>query len=293
MRLQYLIIEAFRNISRNVLVVLGAILAVFFTLSLIMLTLILGEVVRINTEQWSDDVRVIVFLRDELSPDAISAMQGSIVGWNEVEEVFFFSRQEGLEEARRLFADNELLLERIEADPTIIPASLRIKPVDAGDYGSILLRLQDLSGIEDISSAAPWVDGMIALREGLQFIFVLLALVLSGAAVILIANTIHMAIFARREEIGIMKLVGAGNWFVRTPFLLEGLFEGLVGGALAVALVVGMQQVAVDRLVDLPAWVDIDIAAQFLVQNGVLVVAFGAIVGVVGSAIAVWRFLRV
>jgi cell division transport system permease protein len=293
MRLQYLIIEAFRNISRNILVVLGAILAVFFTLSLIMLTLILGEVVRINTEQWSDDVRVIVFLRDELSPDAISAMQGSIGEWDEVEDVFFFSRQEGFDEARRLFADNELLLERIEADPTIIPASLRIKPADAGDYGSILLRLQDMSGIEDISSAAPWVDGMIALREGLQFIFVLLALVLSGAAVILIANTIHMAIFARREEIGIMKLVGAGNWFVRTPFLLEGLFEGLVGGALAVGLVVGMQQVAVDRLVDLPAWVDIDIGAQFLLQNGVLVVAFGAIVGVVGSAIAVWRFLRV
>jgi cell division transport system permease protein len=135
---------------------------------------------------------------------------------------------------------------------------------------------------------------MIALRDGLQIMFWLLAVALGVAAVALIANTIHMAIYARREEIEIMRLVGASNWFVRTPFLIEGALEGLIGGALAVTFIVVAQQLAVDRLEQLPAWINLSIQNDYLLRQGALVLLFGVLAGLAGSSLslAVHRTLR-
>jgi cell division transport system permease protein len=103
-----------------------------------------------------------------------------------------------------------------------------------------------------------------------------------------------MAIYARREEIEIMQLVGASNWFVRTPFLIEGALEGLIGGALAVAFIVVAQQLAVDRLADLPDWINLAIQNDFLLRQGALVLLFGVLAGLIGSGLSltVHKYLR-
>jgi cell division transport system permease protein len=103
-----------------------------------------------------------------------------------------------------------------------------------------------------------------------------------------------MAIYARREEIEIMRLVGASNWFVRTPFLIEGAAEGFIGGLLAVLFIVIAQQLAVDRLQDLPQWINVAVPDSFLLQQGALVLLFGMLAGLVGSGLSltVHRYLR-
>jgi cell division transport system permease protein len=112
--------------------------------------------------------------------------------------------------------------------------------------------------------------------------------------VALIANTIHMAIYSRREEIEIMNLVGASNWFVRTPFLLEGAIEGFIGAGLAVAVVVAGLRLASNQLTELPDWINIGIRSDYLVQYGALVLIFGVIAGLVGSglSLAVHKYLK-
>jgi cell division transport system permease protein len=110
--------------------------------------------------------------------------------------------------------------------------------------------------------------------------------------VILIANTIRMAIYARRDEIGIMKLVGAGNWFVRIPFLLEGLIEGVAGALLAV-IVVGFAHPSIVQMLSTVADpTAIDVPVRFLVQQSLLVLSFGAVTGLLGSAFGMWGLLR-
>ena len=292
MRFQYLLGQAMNNLRRNGLVVVSAVLAVFVTLAMVFLAIVLRRVVDENTGRWDDDIRVIAFLTDDLTLEDIDAMQRDIISWEQVDEVVYFTKTQALEEFRTLFADQPSLIEVVEEDPSTLPASLRIRPTEAADYDSISNRLAVIPGVRQVSSADAAIDNMVTLSNILRVGAVAISIFLGGAAIVLIGNTIRMAIYARRDEISIMKLVGAGNWFVRVPFLLEGAIEGLLGAILAVGAVIGMYRWFVPFFNEFPDWVTVDIPAQFLIQSSILVVFFGVAAGLLGSAIGMWGFLK-
>ncbi len=292
MRARYLLREAFVNLSRNALVVLGAILAAFLSLSLTLSAVVLSEVVRSNTSRWEDGVRLVAFLQPELSFSAVAALTDSVQDWDGVGEVIYFSKSDAFEEAKDLFRDDPALLEVIEEDPTVLPASLRIKPDDTENYTALADRLSATPGVMQVQRGDDAIERVRDLKNLLTTGTGVAAIVLAGAAVMMIANTIRMAIYSRREEIGIMKLVGAGNWFVRIPFLLEGMIEGLVGALLAVGVMFGLYRMSLDWQDQLPSWVDPQVPLEFLVRWSVLTLIGGIVVGVVGSGIALRRFLR-
>ena len=292
-RLQYVFGEALRNMGRNALVVLGAVLAVFVSLFLVYGTLVTGKIASSNAAQWSDDVRVQAFLSDDLRN--VERLQSEIATWAGVAEVTYVSKPEAIEHAKtEIFADSPAILAMLEEDPSFIPASFRIRPVDLREYDGIASRLEATPGVIDVVSAADAVNDLIALRDGLQVFSWALAIALGAAAVALIANTIHMAIYARREEIEIMKLVGASNWYVRVPFLLEGMLEGLIGGLLAVAVGLGAYNLGFDQVQGLVPLIDLEVSRDFLLQRALLIVLFGVVVGAAGSAISlgVHRHIR-
>jgi len=291
-RLQYVFSEALRNMGRNALVVLGAVLAVFVSLFLVFGTLMFGEIASSNAAQWSDDVRVEAFLSNELRN--VERLQSQIAEWSDVAEVAFVSKAEAVENAKRIFKDNQQVLDLIAEDPSFIPASLRIRPLDLQDYDGIASRLEATPGVDEVISAGDAVNQLISLRDGLQVFSWALAVALGAAAIALIANTIHMAVYARREEIEIMKLVGASNWYVRVPFLFEGMLEGLIGGLLAVAVGLGAYRLGFDQIQGLVPLIDLTVSPDFLLQRAVIIVLFGVVVGAVGSTISlsVHRYIR-
>ncbi|MDQ3781617.1 MAG: permease-like cell division protein FtsX [Actinomycetota bacterium] len=292
MSLQYVFMEAFNNIRRNGLVVLGAILAVFISLQLMFGTLIFGEIARINTLRWEEDVRVIAFLREEFRD--VDALRDEVAGWDEVAEVIIFSKADAQEEALEMLANNSSARRVIEERPGILPASIRVRPVNLEQYDPIVQRLQSSPGVSEIITAGPQIAALAALRDGLRVVFSILSVALGVAAVALIANTIQMAIYARREEIEIMRLVGASNWYVRIPFVIEGMIEGLFGGALAIGVAIGVYRVAVQRLTTLPEFISIEIGPEFLTRWSIITLMFGVLVGVLGSSLslAVHRYLK-
>jgi cell division transport system permease protein len=292
MRLLYVFGEAINNIRRNGLVVLGAILAVFVSLFLTFGTLIFGEIARKNTQQWSNDVRVIAFVRDGFT--GTDELIVEVASWDEVDEVFYVSKAEAYEEALQIFRDDPATRRVFEENPQIAPASIRVRPADLDQYDLIEQRLQNSSGVERVVSAGAAVDQIAAIRDGLRVFFWVLAGALGVAAVALIANTIHMAIYARREELEIMKLVGAGSWYVRTPFWLEGMIEGVIGAALAVAVAWGLYELAVDNLQGVIQFIDIEVSRDFLRQRSAIFIGIGLAVGFFGSSIslAVHRYVR-
>ncbi|MEE9298055.1 MAG: permease-like cell division protein FtsX [Acidimicrobiia bacterium] len=292
MRFQYLLGQAAANLRRNVLVVFSAVVAVLVMLTLVFGTIVLRWSIDQDIGRWDDNVRVIAFLSDELTLEEIDSLQRDLQVWEQVEGVEYFSKAEALDEFRELFADQQSLIDVVEEDPSILPASLRIRPTAAADYSAITDRLVVIPGIREVSAADEAIDALVARSDRLRTFAVWIVVVLGAAAVILIANTIRIAVFARREEIGIMKLVGAGNWFVRIPFFLEGIVEGLVGAALSVALVWGVSGSIAELFSTSTSPGALAVPVDFLVRNGLLILGFGAATGLAGSVFGMWGFLR-
>ena len=292
MRLQYILEQAISNLRRNVLVVFAAVVAVLVMLALVFGTIIVRWSIDKDIGRWDDNVRVIAFLSDDLSLEEIDAMQAQIQGWDEVDEVIYYTKSQALDEFREIFSDQPSLIEIVEEDPSILPASLRIKPTEAADYSTIRDRLVVVPGVFQVSSADEAIDNLVARAGKMRGFALGIMIVLGAAAVVLIANTIRIAIFARRDEIGIMKLVGAGNWFVRIPFLLEGVIEGVIGAVLAVALVWAAGGSIAELLSTATDPGSLSPPTDFIIRQAIIMLGFGAGTGLLGSAFGMWGFLR-
>jgi cell division transport system permease protein len=145
--------------------------------------------------------------------------------------------------------------------------------------------------VREVTTAAESIEQLQNLSSVLNVLGIGLALVLGLAAVVLIANTIRLAIFARRDEVEIMRLVGASNWYIRIPFLLEGTIEGLLGASAAVFVVwLGSSRLA-DALSGF-ALFDFEVGNEFFLRWGLLFLLFGAFAGVMGSMLGLSRHLR-
>lgn len=292
MRFQYLLEQAVTNLKRNVLVVFAAVVAVLVMLTLVFGTIVLRWSIDQDIGRWDANVRVIAFLSDDLTLDDVNAIQADIQSWQEVDSVVYFSKAEALVEFRELFADQPSLIDVVEEDPSVLPASLRIAPVKAADYSTITDRLVVIPGVREVSAADEAIDALVARSSRLQTFSFWIVVVLGGAAVVLIANTIRIAIFARRDEISIMKLVGAGNWFVRIPFFLEGIIEGVLGAVFAVALIWGVRGPIAELFSTSTEPGALVVPAEFMIRQALLVLGFGAGTGFLGSAFGMWGFLR-
>ncbi|MEX2323588.1 MAG: permease-like cell division protein FtsX [Acidimicrobiia bacterium] len=292
MRFQYLLEQALSNLRRNVLVVFAAVIAVFVMLTLVFATIVLRWSIDRDINRWDDNVRVIAFLSDEVPISEVNRLMAEIEQWDEVESVIYFSKAEALIEFRELFADQPSMVAVVESDPSILPASIRIRPTEAADYRAISDQLVAVPGIKQVSAADEAIDALVQRSSRLQTFAFWIVIVLGAAAVVLIANTIRIAIFARRDEIGIMKLVGAGNWFVRIPFFFEGMLEGLVGATLAVALVWAAAPSIAELFSTTVEPGALVVPFDFLVRQSLLVLGFGVGTGLLGSAFGMWGFLR-
>jgi len=289
-RTEYLIGEAFTNLRRNALVVTGAVLAVFVSLALAFAARVVQRVVEVNTLQWQEGTHVIVFLQPDGTQESQLALLETVQGWDEVEEAWYVTKLEAYEEFRVMFAGQPALLDEIDA--SILPPSIRIKLDDLDQHTVVRDQLIGNPAVKEIVTAAAAIEQISTTSRVLNTLFLGLSIVLGVSSVILIANTIRMAIYARREEIEIMKLVGASNWFIRIPYLLEGLMEGMVGALLAV-LAVWFGHSALRPLSESIALVNLSVDNAFLMRWGVIILAFGAAAGVLGSGLGLRRFLRV
>ena len=231
-RWTYVIREAFIGLRRNLMMTVAVILSVTVSLTLLGASLLLSEQVDLATDDWTGRVEVSIYLCDDRVCPAITSEQQEqlredLASQEVVAEVFYESKQDAYERFTSMFADQESLIEAIDQDT--LPASFRVRLENPELFNVIADQFSTYPGVEEI------VDQREVLNQFLRFTNVVrnAALVVAAiqlvAAGVLIANTIRVAAFARREQTGIMRLVGASNWYIRLPFVLEGVFAGLIG----------------------------------------------------------------
>ncbi len=290
--------ETATSLRRNLLMTIAGVLTVTVSLFLFGGVLLLSTMVDHGVARWQGDVDMQIYMQPDATDSQIEDVrlaleqltQGDLA---EVASFIFLDKAAAFEEFKELFANQPQLISSLSG-PEKLPTSFKIVPKDAQVTEELRLSFEGRPGIRNVLTPDSAVRFLISLRSNVRLLFFAIAAVLLASSLFLIVNTIRLAIFARRREIQVMKLVGATNWFIRIPFMLEGLVEGVLGALLAFFGIIGLQKVLSSQVADAN-----DLFSAFYVTTsdalsiGWSVLALGAVIGMVGSAIGLRRFLEV
>ncbi|MSO58568.1 MAG: ABC transporter permease [Thermoleophilia bacterium] len=291
-RFRLVLSEAIRAIRGNVSTSFAATITVFIGMFLLGLFIALGSWV----VSWSDHVKsqleVKVFFLNEATPQQVDAVRVHLDGLvvdAQVREYRFVSKSEALARMKERYPD---LTANLPSNP--LPASYEVLPQEAERVKEISadLRAQRFEGVERIKDGHQTSARILQVARVIEVVFLAAVLVLLAASTLLIANTIRLSIHARRREIEVMKLVGATNWFVRGPFMLEGLMCGAVGALAAIALLLIGKELALPSVLG-HIETSSDVHALAFQAIALILLGVGLTVGAVGSGLTVRKHLRV
>jgi cell division transport system permease protein len=298
MKLDYVARETATNLRRNVTLTIAAVMTVSVSLALFGSTLLVRQGVDNVSERWEDGIEVIAFLKSDIAQEQRDAIEKALDDSPEVGDWHYVNREESHAEALRLFERNDAMRAKLEADPNLVPDSYRISPEskEVNLMKGLGKQLATQPGVLEVTDETESVKTVTGVSEFAQRAMLIVGVGLLVAALLLILNAIRMAMFARRREIEVMKLVGATNWFIRVPFMLEGIIQGLVGALFALGAVT-----ALDRFMERAAQnKDYQAIMRGFVASSsefwltaVVVVTLGVVIGAAGSGWALSRFLKV
>jgi cell division transport system permease protein len=290
-RIRTVFAEALRSIGANVSTTVASALSVLIGMFLVGVFIGLGTWL----VSWSDDKKrelaVHVFIADSATTKQIDELRVLLESDKRVKPggITFISKAKALEIMRKRSPE---LTENLASNP--LPASFDVVPKRGEDTEAIALSVQrsKLGALDQVRYGKEVSQRILAIARAIQIVFLIAVIVLLAASTILIANTIRLSIFARRREIEVMKLVGATNWYVRGPFMLEGVLTGLAGSLAAVLLLFVGREVAIPQILG-HIQDDPDVRALAFTWTATVLVLGGLAIGALGSGLTLRRFLRV
>lgn len=237
-KFDYTVKETATNLWRNLAISAASILCIAVTLALVGVAIMTQQGVERATQRWQGDIKFIVFLQPEASPEQIDAVGANLEDSPEVSDATFVDKDAAYAEFEDIFADTPELVESVTPDD--LPTSYQVEPVnkDAAAVEDLSLQFEGQPGVMRVVRESEAIEDIQKISGFLTNAAIAVAMVLAGVAVLIVLTTVQLAIYARRREIEVMKLVGASNAFIRLPFMLEGLVQGLLGAVIAIGSLV-------------------------------------------------------
>jgi cell division transport system permease protein len=292
----YFFRQAWQNLSQNPwlnFITLGTITLSFLILGVFLIIFLNAKGLM---EEWGTRIRVTAYLKDSLSAERVSRLQKMIGRFEEVQEVGYRSKDEALKVLEERLQGRQGLLRGLPRNP--LPASLEIqlKPGYQNSLGAqrVVEKLRGVPEVEDWQFGSEWVERFSAFVVLLQNLGLGLGGLLLLATIFVISNTIRLNIFARREEIEIMRSVGATGLFIRTPFYIEGVLQGILGSGLALLMLFVFFQLFLTKVYNPLKELLGNFPLHFLTAEQSAAVALGGLaLGLLGTQVSVGRYLRV
>ena len=280
--IRYAIKETLGNLWRNRMMTIAAVLTVAVSLSLVGSALLLKQSAAQASAQWQQGTRVTVWMQPTASTSQVNNVKSQLADLPIVKRCLFYTQQMDYNEAKRILP----LSETQSLTVADMPSSYRCIPTVPADAFTVESMFKNQPGVYQVTAPEQQIRQMNHAIRVLQIVFLALAGVLLLSATVLILNTIRMAIFARRREVSVMKLVGATNWFIRIPYITEGFIQGLLGSGVAILAVTALHTWY-------PLHNEFQLNTNALLGTTAVVLVVGVVIGSVGSAIAIRRFLDV
>ena len=289
--LRYAFEEAFTSLWRGrqagLLSTLTIALALFVLGGFLVVT---ANLERLGTE-WSNAAELSVYLKDDITPPERRTVEAALAANDLIAAHEFVSKSDALARFKQTFGDLAAAVDGVGGNP--LPASLEVRlrpgPGVSASVDSLAARLRTLGGVADVRYDRQWLTRVLSAINVIRGVGLVLGSVLAIAAALTVANVVRLALYARREELDIMNLVGAPQAYVRGPFVMEGVLQGGIG-ALAALLALGVAFLALRAPYLLPLASALNVSSiHFLpVELCVLLVAGGMAVGFVGGLFAAW-----
>jgi cell division transport system permease protein len=258
MRAQFILSEIGIGLRRNLTMTVAVVVTVAISLGLFGTGLLIRQQVDTMKDYWYDRVEVAVFLcgegarepscaAGEVTAEQRKQIEADLTSLPQVKKVYYESKDEAYQHFREQFKDSAIF---DTVRPESMPESFRVKLDDPEQFQVVRSAFEGRPGVQDVQDQKQVLDKFFKVLNGFQLAALVVALVQIAAAALLISNTIRVAAFSRRRETGIMRLVGASNFYIELPFILEGAIAGLIGAGFASVALVAMQKFVVeDRLV--------------------------------------------
>ena len=242
---------------------------------------------------------VVVYLDENLDETGLASVDSALRSISGLKEVTYVSKDEALDLMRESMGDKGELFDVFEGEENPFLANYKVVLQDVGQMDEIVPQLESISGVVDVNVPTGLSDLVVNIHKAVTVVSVGLVVVLGFVSIVVISNTIRLTVFARRKEINIMKYVGATNGFIRLPFFVEGIAVGLIAGVISSAIVLGGYQLLIIYSVDFPAFWGAILNDVLLGMDKVwwqvlvAFLAFGSLIGSVGTATSIRKYLHV
>lgn len=297
----YFFKESLTGFTRNLSTALGSIVTIFLSLLIVGIFLVGGSMVNNVVKSVESEVNITVWIADSASEADITTLQSAIKSMNAVSTVSFTNKDQALENFKA--SSNSDIAESLDGQNPL-PASIDVELSDPQMVDSVAKQIEANTTFQKICDnpqnptdslryGEKTVEKLFALTSYVRYIGIALIALLVFIALVFINNTIRLAILARRKEIAIMRLVGASNGFIRGPFLMEGALHAIIGAALAIGSLELLRNLVLPRLQSALMWLPINLQGSTFAMFYVALAVSGLVIGLVGSALAMRRYLRV
>jgi len=290
-RFKLVVSEALRSMGANISTSFAAATTVLIGMFLLGLLIALGTWVVSWSDHVKDQLQVKVFFVDDVKDKQINAVGSYLRADDKIKDYKFVSRADALARMQKRYPE---LTRDLPTNP--LPASYEITPKKAEEVKqlSAAIRAQKFAGVERVKDGQQTSKRILQVARVIEVVFLVAVVILLIASVLLIANTIRLSIFARRREIEVMKLVGATNWFVRGPFMVEGLLCGVMGAFAAIVLLLLGKEIALPAILGhIDTTSSNDVRALGFTLIALILMVVGLVVGALGSTFTLRRYLKV
>lgn len=288
---EYFIKESISSLRHNSLMSIASVSTV--ALSLLILGMFLVMVLNLNNmaSVLESQVQISIYLQDNLSDLEMREVGTRITKIPGVTQVLFVSKEEAMKRFKERLGDQQGLLSALDANP--LPNAFEVK-VDKPDSVKLVAQAAgQLKGVENAKFGQGVVEHLFALTKMMRIFGLVLIIFLAMAALFIISNTIRITVFARRKEIAIMKYVGATDWFIRWPFLIEGMILGFFGALISVFLLDEAYALLTAKVYESVAFLPLIPKSPFLRNISIILLVTGTTIGALGSTISLRRFMKV
>ena len=291
--LNYFIVDAFKSIKRNRTISIAAMITVLITFFVFGTFTLLALNFNKSIEEVASKIQIQVYLKDDIKLVDQKEIELKLMEQSQVSEVTYESKDEAFLNLKENLGSNEGLLEGYDLTNNPLPSSFIVNLKDPSYAEEVAESVENMTGVEGIGNQQDVINTISKFVNVVQIVGVGLFVVFIGVSVFLIMNTIKLTVYSRRREVGIMKFVGATDWFIRWPFVIEGIIIGAIGSLLA-SIVLFFAYNGIFKWIVSSMFIVSLVPPQFVLTTLLsCFVVGGIIVGAIGSIFALRKFLVV